>query len=316
MSSRSFQRSLVFAFAFVLGANFVAGQPAPDVRTAPMPPLSPSPIDLFRRLLATNVTGRDQFMSGKSAAMRQYLESRIHEFEVMPADERNAKLQALELRWYMPRVMKLKPAERASRFETVPEPIRSIIRQRLLQWDILPPQLQQEVLDNETAIRFFERPERAGGSEGVLGAMSTGQRSDLEKRYAEWMMLPETKRQEIVRRFDELVGMPEAARSNALVRITEADYAQMQQTLSQFNALSKEQRAQAIQGFLKFAELSPAEQAAFLRTAQRWRTMSEKDRELWRDVVTRAQAVRTNAPPPMPGNARATESSTLLATNN
>ena len=130
------------------------------------------------------------------------------------------------------------------------------------------------------------------------------------------MELPEGKIVEIVRRFDDFIGMPETARSNTLAKLTDTVYAQMQQTFSQFGTLSKEQRVQAIQGFKKFAELSPAEQAAFLKTAERWRTMSEKDRELWRTVVARLHAVRTNAPPPLPGNARVPETSTLLATNN
>jgi hypothetical protein len=246
--------------------------------------------------------------------MRQYLEKRIHEFEVMSTEERNAKLQALELRWYMPQVMKLKPTERAPRLDTIPEPIRSIIKERLLQWDILPPSLQQEVLDNETAIKFFERPEHVSGN--AFDAMSPGQRSDLERRYTNWMGLPEGTRREIVKRFDDFIGMPETARSNTLAQLTDTDYAQMQQTFSQFGMLSKEQRVQAMRGFQKFAELSPAEQASFLKTAERWRTMSEKDRELWRDVVVRAQAVRTNVPPPLPGSVRVPETSTFLATNN
>jgi hypothetical protein len=314
MKRSVFQRSLVLAF--LLSATPGVAQPPAGRATALLPPLSPSPIDLFRRLLATNETGRAQFTAGKAEPMKQYIESRIREFEIMPVNQRDAKLQALELRWYMPQVMKLKPADRASRLETVPEPMRSIIRQRLLLWDILPPQLQQEVLDNETAIKFFERPEQAAGSEGALGAMSVGQRSDLEKRYREWMALSDVKRREIIGRFDEFVGMPEAAKSNALTRLTNTDYAQMQQTLSQFNNLSKEQRVQAMQGFRKFAELSPAERAAFLKTADRWRTMSEKDRDLWRNVVSRAQAARTNAPPPMPGNAKLPETATFFAIAN
>jgi len=308
-----FQKTL--AFAFLLSANLAAGQPAPDSRPAPLPPLS-SPIDLFRKLLATNASGRAQFMAGRSTRLREYLESTIRDFEALSADERNAKLQALELRWYMPQVMRLKPTERAPRLETIPEPIRSLIQQRLLQWDVLPPQLQKQVLDNETAIKFFERPEQAGESRNALDAMSAAQRSDLEKRYKDWMALPEDQRRQIVRRFDEFVGMSENAKSNTLTRLTNTDYAQMQQTFSQFGNLSKEQRVQAIQGFKKFAELSPAEQVAFLKTAERWRTMSEKDRELWRNVVARAQAVRTNAPPPLPGNARLPETSTFLTTNN
>lgn len=299
----------------MMSANLVVAQPPTDRSSALLPPLSPSPIDLFRRLLATNETGRAQFMAGKSEPLRQYLENRISEFEAMPIDERDTKLQALELRWYIPQLMRLKAADRASRLLAIPEPMRSIIRQRLLQWDILPPQLQQEVLDNETAIKFFERPEHAGGSEGALGAMSAGQRSDLEKRHAEWMALPEVKRRKIVERFDEFVGMPEAARSNALTRLTNIDYTQMQETLSQFSNLSKEQRVQAMQGFRKFAELSPGERAAFLKTAARWQTMSEKDRELWRKIVARAEMLRTSTPP-IPPIIAPSEPSAFVVTNN
>ena len=306
------QKILVLAFA--LGLNVLAAQPSPDGIL--LPPLSPSPIDIFRRLLATNEAGRAQFMAGKSAAAKQYLESRIDEFESMPVEQREAKLQWLELRWYMPPMMKLKPTERAPRLAAMPEPLRAIIQPRLLQWDILPPGLQQEILDNEVAIQFFERPEHAGTGQSALAAMSVEQRSDLEQKYQRWMTLSETKREQIMASFENFVEMPDPAKSNTLAKLTETERAQMQQTLAQFSTLPKEQRQQAMQGFRKFAELLPEERAAFLKTAERWRTMSERDRDLWRKIVARVEILRITPPPSLPVIIKPVESTTLLATNN
>ena len=58
-----------------------------------------------------------------------------------------------------------------------------------------------------------------------------------------------------------------------------------------------------MKGFKKFAELSPVERAEFLKTADRWRTMSEKDRILWRKIVALLQS--PPPPPPLPNAAAA-----------
>jgi transcriptional regulator with XRE-family HTH domain len=94
------------------------------------------------------------------------------------------------------------------------------------------------------------------------------------------------------RRFSQFFEMRDAEKSRVVAKLGEEDRAQMEKTLSRFGSLSREEREQAMQGFKKFAELSPAEQASFLRTADRWKAMSERDKELWRKVVASFHATR------------------------
>ena len=65
---------------------------------APVRPVPTSPVDLLRRLLATNAAGRDVWLAGKPAATRQYVEGKLREYGSMPAAELEARLQALQWR--------------------------------------------------------------------------------------------------------------------------------------------------------------------------------------------------------------------------
>src|SRR5215203_2239886 len=76
--------------------------PAPGL---PFPPLPQSPVAVFRMLLATNEEGRTQWITKWKPAQRQYLESKVAEFTKLTANEREVRLQTLELRWYLPQLM-------------------------------------------------------------------------------------------------------------------------------------------------------------------------------------------------------------------
>jgi hypothetical protein len=266
----------------MLGANAALGQEgvAPQAPLS-LPPPAPSPVELFRKLLGTNAAGREQLMSGKSVEARQFIEKKIREYEALSPEQREFRLASLQLRWYLPQLMKMKASERTPYLAGVAQPERSMIEERLTRWDMLPPPLQKEILENETAIRAFETSEQAT----IRNANPN---------------------------FEKFLQLSEDEKKQTLARLSDTDRAQIEKTFSRFKDLPANERAQALEGFKKLAELSPSERAAFLRTAERWQKMSQKDREFWRDMVTRLQG--TQAPPPPPVKSEP-EASSLLATN-
>ena len=273
-------------------------QPVTGSPTLPIPPLPSSPVDLFRRLLATNATGRQAWLAAKPLTTRQYVEGKVREYESMPAPLREARLRALQMRWYMRYFMQLNPVERAPRLAAVPEPDRSAIRRQLVQWDPLPPQLKKDVLENENLIRLVAG--ETGKVENIFAAMTEDQRRELQGQYDRWNQLPAERKNQIFANFKNVFELPHAERNKVLEKLTETERAQMDKTLSNFASLPREDRDQALQGFKKFAELSPAERAAFLKTASRWKAMTEQERELWRKVVVTLQAKRSVPLPPNP----------------
>jgi hypothetical protein len=272
-------------FLFVLGANVAFGQ---ENAVAPKPPLTlpppaPSPVELFRKLLGTNAAGREQLMSGKSLEARQFIEKKLREYETLSREQREVRLASLQLRWYLPQLLKLNAKERTSHLAGIPQPERTMIEERLTRWDLLPPPLQKDILENETAIRAFETPEQAI-------------------------------RRNANPNFERFLELSEDETKRTLARLSDTERVQIEKTFSRFRDLPANERAQALEGFRKLAELSPAERGAFLRTAEQWQKMSQKDRELWRDMVARLQAAQATGPPSLPLQPEP-EPSSLIATN-
>lgn len=257
----------------------------------PKPPLAPivaSPVEVFRRLLATNDTGREHFLAGKTPEARRVIETKLREYTVLPAEERDAKLRELHVRWQVQQLIRLKAPERSQQLALIPEPDRGVVAQCIGRISILPPLLQQAVLTNPVAIAMIVQNPLPRGS--------------IDPR-----------REQQLSRLNEFVEMRRSERERVLEKLTGREQEQMQKTLSTFVNLSQTERQEAIQGFKKFAELSDGERSAFLSAAQRWREMSEKDREFWRKIVMALQ--RSHLPPPMPSAALPSGVGPHVATN-
>ena len=69
-------------------------------------------------------------------------------------DERELRLRATELRWYLLPLLQESPSNRDARLAQVPADLRDLVKTRLDEWNILPPPLQQEFLENEQPALF------------------------------------------------------------------------------------------------------------------------------------------------------------------
>lgn len=288
------------ALALALLTGEVRGQLAPGVPASvvsqtnagapPHPFSAKTPVDYLRELLAMTPPERDQALKDRSAQSRQFLEERIHYFEGISSTEREARLQTLQLRWRLLPLMKLKPGERGSALVSIPEPDRSLVEQRLAQWDGLTDELRAKVLQSEHFLRFFFRSEDASTTpEPGSAVLTPDQQSRRDQEQSRWLSMSDDDRRRVLGEFQALFELSAREKSRILQAMGEAERRQMERALQAYSRLPREQRERCLRGFQRFASLSEEERLGFLSNAERWQAMSPKDRQLWRDMVNRLQ---------------------------
>src|SRR6185503_6375869 len=252
-------------------------------------------IQYFRRLLDSPAAEREQLLASKSPEQRRVLTNSVRIYLDLSPDERESRLRAIELRFYLSPLLRLPATNRALIFQTVPETFRPLVQERLDYWDGLSPEMRQQLLDSDRLIRvgpsailMSPPPNRSvrGYSSNQLDAMDAAAR--------QWHLYPSAKREEIVETFRRLyqVTPQEKNKTLSLLPLTEAERAQIEKSLEKFFKLNSVEQKLVVKSFTKFATLSPEERRQFLRNAEAWQKMSTEDRERWRYLV--------NNLPPLP----------------
>ncbi len=296
---RTFQLCLILALCASAGAAEPA-KAAPAVLRPPMPPLTASPIQTFRMLLATNAAGRESWLAQRTPAQRSVLENKIQEYESLSAAEREERLQTLQLRWYLPQLMKMTTTECTQQLARIPQPERAWLEYKLRSWAILPPLIQQEILEHQEMINVFLPAQQGGAGENALRSLPIGRQQELAEQFERWNALPPAQRERILSSVQRYFVLTPAEKNKVTAQLAKTSRPPMPQPLTAFDNLPPEQRQQAMDGFKKFAELSPADRAAFLQTAERWQAMTEAERERWRQMIARLQKAKALTPPMPP----------------
>ena len=261
--------------------------PANGSRALPRPR---SPVALFRQLLAMTPEEREVFLTNRPPHIREGILAKVNEYLALDPNERELRLRATELRWYLLPLLQESPGNRAVRLAQVPADLRELVKSRLDQWTILPPPLQQELLENEQALRYFAHLD-------VSNTMILQKIAPPGSELARWTTMTETQRRQITTSVDQFFALTPEEKAAALNTLSDAERAQMEETLRAFDQLPPDQRDECIHAFAKFASMSASEKREFLRNAQRWSQMSPADRQAWRDLVV-------NVPewPPLPSS--------------
>jgi hypothetical protein len=224
-----------------------------------------SPVAFFRKLLAMSPQQREDYLTNRPPQMRARILAKVHEYESLSPDDRELRLRATELRWYLMPLLQTSPANRDAGLAGVPADLREIVKSRLNEWDILPPTLKEEFLENEQTRYYFARIQPPANS--AAAQQLAAQRQRISEQFREFLELtPEEKQQ-------------------TLDTLSADERAQMQKTLESFGNLSPEQQTQCVQNYAKFAGMSAADRVEFLRNAERWSQMSPAERQTWRDLV-------------------------------
>jgi len=284
------------AWAGPEAAKAVPVQPLMPRTNQPPVPVAKSPVDTFRELLAMSPAERKQSLTNRPAEVQKQILAKVREYETLRANERELRLQATELRYYLLPVLTSPATNRTAQLMRIPEQARKLVITRLRQWDQLSPEVQEELLDNEAAIRYFtETVASVPDARRAPGETASARQQKLEANLARWQALPESDRNKIEQRFHTFFELSTVEKSHALGSLSAPERKQIQKTLDSFGSLPPPQRLQCIRAFGQFANLPVDERQQFLKNAERWKLMPPEERKKWRDLVTRLAAQ-----PPLP----------------
>jgi hypothetical protein len=268
-------------------AENLTNAPAPlKLLSAPTnapPPMAhrKSPVTLFRQLLAMTPDERDTFLTNRPPEIRERILAKVNEYEALDPNERELRLRATELRWYLMPLLHDSLTNQAAWLAQIPDDIRPLVENRVQEWQILPPQLKQEFLDNERILRYFAHVDVSNGPPAEEWHREP---SDAER--AHWEALSEAERRQITAGFNQFFQLTPDEKTETLNTLSDAERAQMEKTLQAFGKMTEAQRKECINAFAKFASMDASEQAEFLKNAARWSEMSPAERQAWRDLVT------------------------------
>jgi len=259
-------RQLIYCLAAVLMAVTAYSQapkfsPASSNSQKNHPPTLSSPVDFFRQLLAMPPEAQEKALASRSPAARERIAAKLAEYQALDPDERELRLRATELHWWLMPMLSASASERAVRLAQMPANLRELAESRLMQWSILPPPLQDEILSNETALHYFSLVENARQPAATA------------------------EQQRIANQFNQFFELTPEEKEQTLNTLSEAERAQMQATLKSFEKLPPDKRLICVRNYAKFAGMTETERASFLRNAESWSKMSPSERQAWRDLV-------------------------------
>ena len=234
-----------------------------SARVMPPVPQAQSPVVFFRELLAMSPAERLTTLTNRTPEVRQRLLAKVQEYLALPPDERELRLCATELRFYLVPLLHQPPTNRSALLTQMPDDLKPLAKSRLALWDLLPPHLQQEFLDNDRTLHYFAHVESSNNA-----AAPTDPRKD-----------------QITDQFNQFFELTAREKKATLSKLSPVEREQMQKTLDSFEHLPPRQRITCVRSFSQFAGMSPAERTEFLKNAERWSQMSPDERQAWRDLV-------------------------------
>jgi hypothetical protein len=268
-----------FSLAAQSGTNVLQQHKPFPMPTNLIPNLQPhSPVDFFRQLLSMSARDRENYLTNKPPEVRARILGKIREYLVLDLNERELRLRATELRWYLLPLLRESPANRDARLTAVPEDLRDLVHSRLEQWDALPLEFQKEFLENERTLRYFTHVDATNSGNDLHHAPD-------ENDTARWDALSESDREKITNQFNQFFELTSDEKQKTLNTLSDAERAQMQKTLQIFEKLPPAQRFQCVRAFTEFAGMNPKDRAEFLKNAEHWSQMPPKERQAWRDLV-------------------------------
>lgn len=258
-----------------------------------------SPVQLFRELLARTPNEQREFLSDRSPHDQRRILAKLREYESLKPNQRELRLRATELRWYLWPLLTAPATNRTAQLAAIPDDQRKLVADRLREWDKLPAAAQKELLDNEATLRYFTQVEPATDAQkqAVLKTLSPARRAKLQAGIEQWQSLPEAQRRKTLERFNQFFDLTPGEKEKALGKLSDEERRQMERTLKKYESLPADQRVECVNAFTLFTAMSLSERQQFLKNAERWRLMSPDERQNWRELV---QQLPTDDAPPMP----------------
>lgn len=251
-----------------------------------------NPVAAFRILLAMRTDARTTELAAKPARLREVLTNRLREYDTLTPAEREARLRATELRFYLNPLLTTIPATRATQLAAVPDSLRPLVTERLAAWDNLPAEIQRAVLTNERLLQAMTRP----AVPNAFPPLPPGLEPKVPDNVSQWQNLDARQREQLLDNFTHYFRLDERAKTKVVAALPEPKRAEATRTLGELEQLSTDERAACLSALKKLGQMSQGEQAQFYANAELWQKMPESERAAWRKVMT-------EFPPLPPGGA-------------
>ena len=242
-------------------------------------------------------------LTNRPPEVRAQILAKVREYESLKPDDRELRLSVTELRWYLWPLMAGPATNRAALLLMFPKQYRELVKDRLQEWDKVPPDVQKELLGIEPTLRYFTELQGRGDAQRpqIVTNMTPEHRQMLQQGIQQWNAMSEEQRRNTLTRFNRFFELTPAEKERVLRTLSEPERQQIEKTLQEFGNLPPEQRARCIGSFAKFASLSLEERQQFLKNAERWKLMPPSERQAWRELVRKLPPpLPPRLPPPLP----------------
>lgn len=191
------------------------------------------------------------------------------------------------------------PTERrAELLSQTPAAIRPFVEDRLLTWDRLPPDRQQDLLTQQRILASTSGRARPNGPvpsrSHPTPPSSTPAAPDLQSALDRWQRLTPDERARRLSDFQRFFDLSDRDQARVLGLVPAAERRQMEATLSSYSTLPPDQRARVIRGIRRYVTLTAPERSQFVQALSQWQLMTPAERTTWRGLVDAVQ------PPPIP----------------
>lgn len=283
----------------------------------PPTPMLRSPIGFFRDLLAMDAAERKQALTNRSPEAQKLILAKVREYESLQPDERELRLRATELRWYLLPLMTTPATNRPAILDMITGRDRKLVEDRLQEWDKVSPDVQKELLGIEPTLQYLSEIEGRTDQQRqeILKTITPAQRALLEEGISKWSAMSEDQRRKALSRFKGFFELTAQEQQKALNTLSAPERRQIEKTLRTFESLPPDQRALCIRSFAKFAGLSLVERQQFLKSAERWKLLSPAERQAWRELVQRLPPPEPPDFPPLPPSSPRARPTPTVATN-
>ena len=264
----------------------------------PPSPLFQPKTELFRKILAMTPAEQEAWLTNRPAAVRSQLAGKIREYEAMTPDSRESVLRATELHEYLAYFVKVAPAARASQLAQVPKEYRATINMKLREFDVLPPDLQKEVLAGRSTANYFLNPAPlwAGAAHPAHPTAPMPPPLPQPREALQYLnRLPPDERRKMYTSFEHFFDLNNDDRQKILATLPADERARVEKTLHDLESLPPEQRDRGLKSISMLAKMTDEQRAAFFQNAAVWEKLPPVEQQTWRKVVTHLPPL-----PPLP----------------
>jgi hypothetical protein len=134
------------------------------------------------------------------------------------------------------------------------------------------------------------------------------ERTEREQALVQWRSMSAADRDQAWRGARQMFELSARDQRRVVAAVTESNRMSTARLVDGLQKLSHREREQCLAGWQRYAQLDPAEQARLLQAWERWKKMSESEREVWRKL---SASVPKPPPLPLPRSASGTKTGAL-----